>query len=104
MTVDYAVAISNESEEVIDLRPCGGYRQEVQAVGPGFVPERIDGGVTEFRLNCDEFPRLRPREERVYAMSLVVPEGVPGNEVFFTWGFIDNLPDDQAQKWIGLSR
>ena len=102
-TVDYAVLIRNQSKEVIDLRPCGGYRQEVQAVGSGMAAERVEGGESQFRLNCDELPRLRPGEQRTYAMRLVVPEGIPGNEVLFTWGFIDNMPDYQAQEWVGLS-
>ena len=102
-SVDYAVLLLNQSKEAIDLRPCGGYRQEVRAVGPGLGAEPVEGGESQFRLNCDGSPRLRPGEQRTYAMRLVVPDGLPGNEVLFIWGFIDNMPDYQAQEWIGLS-
>ena len=102
-TVDYAVLIRNQSDEAADLRPCGGYRQEVQVVGAGMAAEPVKGGESRFRLNCDESPRLRSGEQRAYAMRLVVPEGVTGNEVLFTWGFVDNMPDYEAQEWTGLS-
>ncbi|WP_091021732.1 hypothetical protein [Nocardioides szechwanensis] len=102
-TVEYAVLIRNESQQVVDLRPCGGYRQEVQVVGAGLAAEPVEGGESRFRLNCDESPRLRPDEQRSYAMRLVAPEGLSGDEILVTWGFIDNLPDFEAQQWLVLS-
>jgi hypothetical protein len=101
-SVDYAVLIRNQSTAVVDLRPCGGYRQEVQVVGAGMAAEPVKAGESRFRLNCDERPRLRPGEQRSYAMRLVVPQGVTGDEILFTWGFVDNMPDYDAQRWIGL--
>ena len=101
-TVDYAVRIRNESDEVVDLRPCGGYRQEVQVLGAGLSAEPVRGGETRFRLSCDGRPRLRPGEQRTYAMRLVVPDGISGDEVLVTWGFVDNLPDYEAQEWVQL--
>jgi hypothetical protein len=102
-TVDYVIRIRNQSKEAVDLRPCGGYRQEVQVVGAGMAAEPVKGSESRFRLNCDGSPRLRPGEQRAYAMRLIVPEGVTGNEVLFTWGFVDNMPDYEAQEWTGLS-
>ena len=102
-TVDYVVVLRNVSDERVDLRPCGGYRQEVRASGPGMGPEPVPGGKSTFRLNCDADPLLLPSESRRYAMRLVVPEAITGEEALFTWGFVDNMPDYDAQYWVPLS-
>lgn len=102
-TVDYLVVLRNVSDDAVDLLPCGGYRQEVLVVGAGMAAESVNGGESAFRLNCDAAPILLPAESRRYAMRLVVPDVVTGDEVLFTWGFLDNMPDYEAQEWIRLS-
>lgn len=102
-TVDYVVVLRNITEDPAGLRPCGGYRQEVQVVGAGMAAEPVEGGRTEFRLNCDAHPTLSPGEARRFAMRLVLPDSLPGNEVLFSWGFVDNMPDYSAQQWVELA-
>lgn len=102
-TVDYVVELRNITEDPVDLQPCGGYRQEVQVVGAGMGAEPIDGGRTDFRLNCDADPTLAPGEARRFAMRLELPDWLPGNEVLFSWGFVDNMPDYSAQQWVPLA-
>jgi len=101
--VDYVVALRNRSASAIDLRPCGGYRQEVMIVGAGLAAEPVRGGESTFRLNCDGAPILLPAQSRHYSMRLVVPAVATGDEILFIWGFVDNMPDYGAQGWTGLS-
>ena len=102
-TIDYVVVLRNQSGDAIDLRPCGGYRQEVQVVGAGMAAEPVSGGESMFRLNCDGAPILLPAQSRRYAMRLVIPARATGDEILFTWGFLDNMTDDGAQEWTRLS-
>jgi hypothetical protein len=102
-TVDYVVELSNITVDRVDLRPCGGYRQEVQVVGAGMAAEPVEGGLSELRLNCDADPTLAPGEVRRFAMRLVLPDSLPGEEVLFFWGLVDNLPDHSAQQWVPLT-
>ena len=102
-TVDYLVVLRNVSDDAVDLLPCGGYRQEVLVVGAGMAAEPVDGGESAFRLNCDSDPTLFPNESRRYMMRLVVPDVATGDEVLFTWGLVDNMPDYDSQEWIRLS-
>jgi hypothetical protein len=101
--VDYIVVLRNLSGDPMDLSPCGGYEQEVKRLGSGYTAQAVKGGTSSFRLNCDADPTLMPSESRRYAMRLVVPEGVTGKEVLFRWGFVDNMPDYEAQSWVELS-
>jgi hypothetical protein len=102
-TVDYVVVLRNVSHNLVDLRPCGGYRQQVMALGAGMAAVPVKGGDSSFRLNCDADPILLPAESRRYAMRVVVPGVVTGDEALFTWGFVDNMPDYEAQNWVRLS-
>lgn len=102
-TVDYVVVLRNQSDHTVDLLPCAGYQQEVQIVGAGMAAEPVSGGESTFRLNCDGAPILLPAQSRRYAMRLVVPADATGDEILFTWGFLDNMPDYEAQDWIQLS-
>lgn len=100
-TVDYVVVLHNRSRHGVDLRPCGGYQQEVWVVAD-FTAQPAPGGRSVYRLNCDDAPLLGPGQSRRYAMRLEVPATVTGEEVMVRWGFIDELPDDGAQQWVTL--
>ncbi|MCW2791507.1 MAG: hypothetical protein JWO76_605 [Nocardioides sp.] len=102
-TVDYVVVLRNDSDGRIDLRPCGGYQQEVMGLGPGLAAETVDGGTSAFRLSCDADPILMPGESRRYAMRVAVPPMLTGDEALFSWGFVDNMPDLEAQAWTRVS-
>ncbi len=101
-TVDYVVVLRNIADVPVDLRPCGGYEQEVMGVGAGLSAAPVEGGASTSRLNCDAEPILLPAESRRYAMRIVVPSALTGDEALFRWGFVDNMPDYDAQLWVGL--
>ena len=101
-TVDYVVVLRNIADVPVDLRPCGGYEQEVMGVRAGLSAEAVPGGTSTFRLSCDTEPILLPAASRRYAMRLVVPPNLTGDEALFRWGFVDNMPDYDAQLWVGL--
>lgn len=101
--LDYVVVLRNISDHPVDLRPCGGYRQEVRDLGAGLASEPVDGGSSSFRLNCDAHPFLLPGESRRYAMRLTVPAALSGEEALFVWGFVDNMPDYDAQQWVPVA-
>jgi hypothetical protein len=73
------------------------------ALGAGMAAEPVKAGDSSFRLNCDADPILLPSESRRYAMRVVVPGVLTGDEALFTWGFVDNMPDYEAQKWVRMS-
>lgn len=101
--VDYVVVLRNVSDNPVELRPCGGYEQEVMRLGSGFAAESVRGGTSSYRLNCDADPILRPGQSRRYAMRMGVPSNLTGDEALFRWGFVDNMPDYDAQRWVPLS-
>jgi hypothetical protein len=101
--VDYVTVLRNVSGDPVDLRPCGGYEQEVMRLGSGFAAESVGGGASSHRLNCIADPVLRPAQSRRYAMRIEVPSNLTGDEALFRWGFVDNMPDSCAQRWVPLS-
>jgi hypothetical protein len=100
--VDYNIVLRNTTDRELDLMPCGGYRQQVWVVGPGLAAAPIKGGLTEYRLNCDDSPALPPGGKRRYAMQLTIPATATGSEVLFSWNLLDNTPDEGAQDWVTL--
>lgn len=101
--VEYVVVLHNVSDDPVDLRPCGGYEQEVMRLGSGLAAKPVRGGTSSYRLNCDAAPILQPDESRRYAMLIEVPSNLADGEVLFRWGFVDNMPDYGGQRWVPLS-
>jgi hypothetical protein len=100
--VDYDIVLRNNTDRDLDLRPCGGYRQQIWVLGPGLAATPIKGGLTEYRLNCDDSPVLPPGGKREYAMQLTTPATATGSEVMFSWNLLNNTPDEGAQDWVTL--